>query len=174
MPELDEILLNPPPEQNGAFPKERSVFPMLLRRAWYGLNQAFRRRVAQLNMTPDQYTVMRTLAQGREEGLTQKQLTSRMSSDPNTVASLLDRMERADFIERNIDPNDRRARRILLKTFGYDSFQQAKDIAVDLQREVLQSLSEESKKLFLQELTTIADACREAAENSPRKSLRKD
>ncbi len=150
------------------------MFPMLLRRAWYGLNQAFRRRVAHLNMTPDQYTVMRTLAQGSEEGLTQKQLTSRMSSDPNTVASLLDRMERADFIERKIDPNDRRARRILLKTYGYDSFQQAKDIAVELQREVLQSLSEESKRLFLQELTTIADACREAAENSPRKSLRKD
>ena len=174
MPDLDEILLSPPPDQNGAFPPERSVFPMLLRRAWYGLNQAFRRRIAHLNLTPDQYTVMRTLTQGSEDGLTQTQLTSRMSSDPNTVASLLDRMERAGFIERKIDPEDRRARRILLKPFGNENFQQAKDIAIKLQSGVLQSLSDERKALFLQELTTIADACRKAAESSPRGSRRKD
>lgn len=173
MPDMDEILLEPPLDQKETFPTTRSAFPMLLRRAWYGLNQAFRRRVAHLNMTPDQYTVMRTLTQGSDEGLTQKQLTSRMSSDPNTVASLLDRMERVGFIERKIDPSDRRARRILLKPFGNESFKQAKDIAIELQDEVLTSLSKEGKALFLQELTTIADACREAAENSPRNSRRK-
>jgi MarR family transcriptional regulator for hemolysin len=174
MPDLDEILLAIPLDQEGVFPKERSVFPMLLRRAWYGLNQAFRRRLAHLNLTPDQYTVMRTLTEGSEGGFTQKELTSRMSSDPNTVASLLDRMERAGFIERKIDPEDRRARRISLKPFGNQSFQQAKDIAFELQSEVLQSLSNENKALFLQELTTIANACREAADNSPRGTRRRD
>jgi DNA-binding MarR family transcriptional regulator len=174
MPNLDEILLAPPPNQKEAFPSESSVFPMLLRKAWYGLNQAFRRRIAHLNMTPDQYTVLRTLRQGNEEGLTQKQLTSRMSSDPNTIASLLDRMERAGFIERKIDRNDRRARRILLKSGGNESFQKAKDIAIELQDEILQSLSDAGQEQFLQELTTIADACREAAEKSPRKSFQKD
>ncbi len=173
MPNLENILAGSPPNQGEAFPPEASVFPKLLRRAWYGLNQAFRRRIAHLEMTPDQYTVMRTLTQGNEEGLTQKQLTTRMSSDPNTVASLLERMEKAGFIERKIDPDDRRARRISLKPYGINRFQQAKDIAIQLQAEVLQSLPEKRKSLFLEELASIADSCRAAADNSPRKSNRK-
>ena len=39
----------------------RRRLPILLRHAWYGLNQAFRRRIAHLGITPDQFTVMRTL-----------------------------------------------------------------------------------------------------------------
>ncbi|MBT5926534.1 MAG: MarR family transcriptional regulator [Verrucomicrobia bacterium] len=174
MPDLVDILNTPPPFLDGTLPLGNSAFPMLLRRAWYGLNQAFRRRVTHLDMTPDQYTVMRTLTQGCVNGLTQKELTTSMSSDPNTVASLLERMERAGFIDRMVDPNDRRARRILLKPFGNERFLKAKDIAMELQNEVLQSLSEKRKTLFLQELATIADFCREAAENSPRKSNRTD
>src|SRR6266436_8729823 len=66
---------------------ERRRLPPLLRRAWYGLNQAFRRRITHLGITPDQFTVMRTLLEG--EGISQRRLTELMSSDPNTVASLL-------------------------------------------------------------------------------------
>ena len=38
----------------------RRRLPPLLRRSWYGLNQAFRRRIAHLDLTPDQFTVLRT------------------------------------------------------------------------------------------------------------------
>ena len=71
---------------------ERRRLPPLLRRAWYGLNQAFRRRIAPLGLTPDQFTVLRTLLESG--GITQSELTHLMSSDPNTVASLLARMRR--------------------------------------------------------------------------------
>ena len=74
---------------------ERRRLPPLLRRAWYGLNQAFRRRIAHLGITPDQFTVMRTLLEGDPRGLSQRELTQSMTSDPNTVASLLHRMEQA-------------------------------------------------------------------------------
>src|SRR6266542_1438971 len=77
---------------------ERRRLPLLLRRAWYGLNQAFRRRIAHLGVTPDQFTVMRTLLEN--EGITQRRLTELMSSDPNTVASLLERMEKAGLVDR--------------------------------------------------------------------------
>src|SRR5882724_13150188 len=86
---------------------ERRRLPPLLRRAWYGLNQAFRRRIAHLDITPDQFTVMRTLLEN--EGIRQRELTELMSSDPNTVASLLERMERAELIERQVHEADRRA-----------------------------------------------------------------
>jgi DNA-binding CsgD family transcriptional regulator len=69
----------------------RRVLPPLLRRSWYGLNQAFRRRIAHLNLTPDQFTVLRILLEGDALGLTQRELSRLMSSDPNTLASLLER-----------------------------------------------------------------------------------
>src|SRR6186713_3602891 len=86
---------------------DRRRLPPLLRRAWYGLNQAFRRRLAHLGLTPDQFTVLRTLIE--QEGITQSQLTATMTSDPNTVASLLNRMEHADLIRRETHERDRRA-----------------------------------------------------------------
>ena len=68
---------------------ERRRLPILLRRAWYGLNQAFRRRIAHTGVTPDQFTVMRTILEGDPDGLLQSELTRRMASDPNTIASLV-------------------------------------------------------------------------------------
>src|SRR5262245_3584199 len=95
---------------------ERRRLPILLRHAWYGLNQAFRRRLAHVGITPDQFTVMRTLLE--TGGITQRELTERMSSDPNTVASLLERMEKADLLERRPHEKDRRAHRLHLQPVG--------------------------------------------------------
>src|SRR3954464_14180051 len=83
---------------------ERRRLPLLLRRAWYGLNQAFRRRIAHLDITPDQFTVMRTLLEN--EGITQRELTRLMSSDPNTITSILDRMEKAGLVQRQSHERD--------------------------------------------------------------------
>src|SRR5438876_9151692 len=93
---------------------ERRRLPLLLRRAWYGINQAFRRRIAHLGVTPDQFTVMRTLLEGDARGISQRELTYLISSDPNTVASLLERMEAAGLLKRNQHEKDRRAHRIRL------------------------------------------------------------
>src|SRR5947199_1824978 len=90
----------------------RRRLPLLLRRAWYGMNQAFRRRIAHLGVTPDQFTVMRTLLEGDARGINQRELTQLISSDPNTVASLLERMQAAGLIERKPHERDRRAYRI--------------------------------------------------------------
>src|SRR5256885_13213078 len=88
---------------------ERRRLPLLLRRAWYGMNQAFRRRIAHLGVTPDQFTVLRTLLEGDARGMNQRELTHTISSDPNTVASLLERMESTGFIKRMAHEKDRRA-----------------------------------------------------------------
>ncbi len=59
-PEKAEIPLDAP---------GRRRLPVLLRRAWYGLNQAFRRRIAGMGLTPDQFTVIRTLLSLRDSKL---------------------------------------------------------------------------------------------------------
>ena len=146
----------------------RRRLPILLRHAWYGLNQAFRRRIAHLGITPDQFTVMRTLLESG--GITQSELTEQMSSDPNTVASLLERMERSGLLERRAHETDRRAHRLHLQTTGRRKYQVAREIAIALQTEVLNVLPEANREEFLEHLALVADACRDTAEKSPKRS----
>jgi len=141
----------------------RRRLPPLMRRAWYGLNQAFRRRIAHTDVTPDQFTVLRTLLEAERAGLTQSQLAQAMTSDPNTVASLLERMEAAGWIERHPDEHDRRARRIRLLSSGRRKYFQVRKIAIALQGEVLTVLPENEREHFLEQLTVVAEACRKAA-----------
>ena len=155
---------------NSALPidsPERKRLPPLLRRAWYSLNQAFRRRTAQLEITPDQFTVMRTLIEN--DGITQRELTQLMSSDPNTIASLLERMEKSGLLVRKSHEKDRRANRLHVEPAGRRKYEQARELALQLQQEVLSVLPEEQRESFLTQLALVADACLTAAQNSPKK-----
>ncbi len=140
----------------------------MLRRAWFSLNQAFRRRLAPVEITPDQFTVMRTLLEAEPDGLTQRALTQRMSSDPNTVASLLSRMEQAGLTRREPHEKDRRAHRIVLLPAGRKKYEAARAVAVALQAEVLEVLPASAREDFLEWLERISAACQSAAERSPR------
>ncbi len=151
-------------------PPEPRRLPVLLRRAWYGLNQAFRRRIAVTGATPDQFTVLRTLSESNPKGLTQRELTHLMSSDPNTIAALLERMETAGWIARKTHERDRRAYRIRLKAAGKAKFAELRDLAHELQTTVLASVPEARRDAFLETLAHVADACRAAADTPPKKA----
>jgi MarR family transcriptional regulator for hemolysin len=145
---------------------ERRRLPLLLRRAWYGLNQAFRRRIQHTGATPDQFTALRSLLESDPKGISQGELTGLMSSDPNTIASLLERMEKAGWVERRPHERDRRAYRILVKPAGRRKYAELRTIAIELQAQVLEVLPEAARGGFLEQLAIVADACREAAGHS--------
>jgi len=133
--------------------------PPLLRRAWYSLNQAFRRRIAHLGITPDQYSILRWLQEGDTRGLTQQTITDLMASDPNTITSILRRMEKAGFLSRHPHETDRRARRVRLEPKGRRIFAEAFEIALRLQEEALSVLPESRRARFLADLDAIAEVC---------------
>lgn len=137
--------------------------PVLLRRAWFGLNQAFRRRCAELGLTPDQYTALRTLLEGDPLGLTQNELAAAMCSDPNTIASLVRRLEALGWIERRPHEGDRRARRVRVLPAGRRQYRRARRVALALQNEILAVLPGAAREEFLEHLDRVATACRERA-----------
>jgi DNA-binding MarR family transcriptional regulator len=143
-----------------------------LRRAWYGLNQAFRRRLTRHELTPDQYTVLRHLVEAGRPGLTQRQLNDRMNSDPNTIAALLDRMERSGWVKRAPDAADRRAKRVQLTARGRQKHLRARAVAAALQDEVTAAIPGDVRAAFLEQLAQVADACQQALANSDRESRR--
>lgn len=146
---------------------------MLLRRAWYGLNQAFRQRIAHLGITPDQFSILRWLSEGESAGLTQRTITDLMASDPNTITSTLTRMERNSLIERHPHERDRRAHRVRLQATGRNVFEQARKIAVDLQSQALDAIPESGRQRFLETLDAVAAACAAASDKSSSKAARK-
>lgn len=150
----------PTPEPPIDDPARRRL-PPLLRRCWYGLNQAFRKRLATLGLTPNQFTVLRWLEE-EEAGVRQATICARMASDPNTIAALVERMQTDGLIKRKVDPSDRRARLITPTAKGRRLYNKARPIAVDLQEEVLTAIPEAERERLLAQIEILADACQAA------------
>ena len=147
--------------------------PPLLRRAWYGLNQAFRRRIAHLGLTPDQFTVLRTLLEADPRGLTQIELSRRMASDANTITSLVRRMASARLIRREPHQRDGRAIVLRVRPEGRRQYSKASAAARTLQDEVLAAVPDTHLVEFLGLLGRIGDVCQAAAESSPKGTRRR-
>lgn len=159
---------SPNPTLTPAAPRR---LPVLLRRAWYGLNQAFRQRVGPAGITPDQFSILRWITEGDPQGLTQRTITDLMASDPNTITSTLARMERSGLIERRPHESDRRAHRVRMLPKGRRIFEKARAVAVELQQEVLAALPTAEREQFLEAMEVIADACAAATRKTGRKRL---
>ena len=136
---------------------DRPRLALLLRRAWYGLNQTFRRRIAGTGLTPDQFTILRWLTE-HPEGLTQRALADLMASDPNTVTAILTRMLNAGLIERRADPDDARCNRILLKAKGRTLHSRLQPLASGLQDDLLAAIPAAQRDSFLANLVLLAES----------------
>jgi DNA-binding MarR family transcriptional regulator len=141
----------------------RRRLPVLLRRSWFSLNQCFRRRILFTGVTPDQFTVLRTLMEADLRGLTQRRIAEIISSDPNTIASLLERMESGGLVKRQKHESDRRAHRIVVLPHGRKTYKVIRAVALELQSEILSTLPAGDRDHFLENLALVADACHAAA-----------
>src|ERR1700691_6052967 len=155
MPQVKRLKL-PAGDRPGDAPSRRRL-PILLRQAWFNLNQTFRRRLAHTGVTPDQFTAMRTLAEHDPHTLTQSHLTRLIASDPNTIGALVERMASAGLIERVPHERDGRAYRLRLLPAGRAQYESAREIAVALQTEVMGDWPEQKRERFLHDLSWIAD-----------------
>ena len=152
----------------------RRRLPPLLRRTWYSLNQAFRRRIAYSGLTPDQFTILRTLKEHEPDGLTQFELAETLSSDPNTISSLLKRMTKSGLVDRKRHEADRRALTVRITEPGLKMFEELRHIALGLQSEVYSSLSDERLDRFLEDLETLANAAANLAKQKPTAEPKKE
>ena len=142
----------------------RRRLPPLLRRCWYGLNQAFRKRLATLGVTPNQFTVLRWLEEDDGGGIRQSEICARMASDPNTIAALVERMNSDGLVKRKVDPTDRRARLISPTLKGRRIYAKARPIAVELQAEVLEVIPAGERERLLEQIEILAEACQASLE----------
>jgi len=110
--------------------------------------------------------VLRWLVERQGEAIAQRDLADWMGSDPNTIASLVKRMEESELLIRAVSKEDRRARELEVTQKGKEVYQLCRVLALDLQKEVLGVLSEKELEQFLELLERVTDAASSAAEES--------
>ncbi len=80
---------------------------MSLRAAYLVMHRRTGALLARTRVTADQFVVLSALAEA--DALTQRELVSRTSSDPNTMRAMLVLLERRGLIKRRPHPRDGRA-----------------------------------------------------------------
>lgn len=94
---------------------------MALRVAYLTMHRRTDALMTPLGVTADQFVVLAALAEA--DSLSQRELTDRVASDPNTVRAMIVLLQRRGFIEREPDPDDKRAWRVSLTPAGRRAFQ---------------------------------------------------
>ncbi|MGD8306928.1 MAG: MarR family transcriptional regulator [Ignavibacteria bacterium] len=106
------------------------------------------------NISPPQWHALNRL--WKEDGLTQAELAKKIFRDYTFITRLLDDLEKKGFVQRNIDPADRRVNRIFLtkksKDFKYKAYPYFLDRAEKLRNgltdEDLETLRKLCKRLI--------------------------
>jgi DNA-binding MarR family transcriptional regulator len=91
-----------------------------------------------LHLRPPEFGVLRHLAQS--EGLSQQELGWVLRIDPSNLVGLLDGLEADGLVQRSRDPADRRRHLIELTAAGRRRLEQAADVVVEADRELLAPL----------------------------------
>jgi DNA-binding MarR family transcriptional regulator len=103
----------------------RETLQMRLRAAYFALHRYSNRHFSQFDMTADQYVLLSYLAE--EDGITQQELSSRCSSDPRTIGTMIDLLEGRGLVERQLHPSDRRKWQVFLTDTGRTRHAQLKE-----------------------------------------------
>ena len=93
----------------------------------------------------------------QQEGRTHSELAKRIHVQPATMTKMIQRMERAGFVERRSDPDDERVSRVYLTDAGHGIRAEMQEIFQGLEQEVLADFSAEEQATLRQLLGKIRD-----------------
>ena len=89
-----------------------------------------------------------------EDGSPLKEIGTKAQIDSSSMTELVDKLENEGYLERRLDPQDRRAIRVFLTPKGRDLAGKVWDLAVDFNRQLHESLGD-TEDLFQQGLRRI-------------------
>jgi len=131
-----------------------SGLPLALRRAYLAMHRRCDARFARYGVTADQFVLIATLARAPE--ITQRDLATRISSDPSTVRAMLILLERQGILKRKPHPDDARARSVCLTPKGMRLFQKLWDAGESIRQQMTKILGNEDAQVLLGLLDRLA------------------
>ena len=128
----------------------------LLFRLWRVSHTRTAEALESLGLTTALFALLNVL--GTREGAIQQELGSAMGVDPSTMVSLIDQLEAAGLAERRPRPTDRRAREVAITPKGRRMLKQARELALQVEDDVLRGLSEAERRRLLALLRRALDS----------------
>jgi DNA-binding MarR family transcriptional regulator len=115
-----------------------------------------------LGLTTALFALLNVL--GTHEGAIQQELGAAMGIDPSTMVSLVDQLEAAGLAKRRPRPTDRRAREVVITRKGRRVLEQARQLAMQVEDDVLRGLSPAERR-------QVVALLRRALDSAPPQSL---
>jgi DNA-binding MarR family transcriptional regulator len=138
--------MNKTPENN---------FGYLLHDVTRQLRKHFDRRATRLELTRAQWRALKTIS--HREGLSQTDLAEFLDMEPIPVGRVIDRLEKAGFVERRADPGDRRRWRLYLQPKALAIVDEMEVIADGLWNDALVGIDKDDFETLLRVLTQLKD-----------------
>jgi DNA-binding MarR family transcriptional regulator len=108
-------------------------------RLWRASHTQTATALQSIGLTPALFAVLNYLS--THDGAIQQQIGSAMGIDPSTMVSLVDQLESAGLAKRRPQPQDRRAREVLITPKGRLTLKRGRELATEVEDDVLQGLS---------------------------------
>jgi len=134
------------------------------------LRKHFDRRATRLQLTRAQWHALKVIS--RREGLSQTDLAEFLDMEPIPVGRVIDRLEKAGFVERRSDPGDRRRWRLYLQPKALAIVGEMEIIADGLWSDALSGIDRNDLETLLRVLAQLKDnlAALDAADQERGKS----
>ena len=126
------------------------------------MRRYYDRRASALGVTSAQWRLLLRLS--REPGLKQVELAERLDVEPITACRIVDRLEEAGLVERQRDPEDRRAWRLVLTGKAQPILERLRALAEEMSGEAFAGMSLEEIEAMRGKLARIREnVCRAEA-----------
>ena len=136
-------------------PTEKTSFGFLVTDVTRLMRKLFDRRAQRFDLTRAQWRALKRLHHG--EGITQNELAEFLEMEPIAVGRVIDRLQKAGFIERRADPADRRVWRLHLLAKAHGVVDDMELISNDLFRHAQRGISAAEMKQMMGVLARMKD-----------------
>lgn len=119
------------------------------------MRRYYDRRASALGVTTAQWRLLLRLS--REPGLKQVELAERMDVEPITACRIVDRLEEAGLVERQRDPEDRRAWRLVLTAKAEPILMRLRALAEEMSGEAFEGMTIEEVEAMRAKLARVRE-----------------
>ncbi len=125
-------------------------------RLWRASHTRVAERLESIGLTTALFGILNFL--GARDRAIQLEIATAMGIDPSTIVTLVDELESAGLAKRRPHPKDRRAREVTLTPKGRRMLERGRQMAFQVEDEVLQGLSAAQRRELLSLLHRALDA----------------
>lgn len=132
---------------------DKTTFGFLVNDVTRIMRKLFDRRAVKFDLTRAQWRALKRVS--HSEGLTQNDLAEYLEMEPIAVGRVIDRLQKAGFIERRADPKDRRVWRLHLTPKAHGIVDDMEKISNELFKQAQRGISAGDMKTMLDVFTRM-------------------